>query len=414
MAQDNSRYWSPSRTYEFELKIGKRDLTPDLMNVTILTSIDLPYQTFILDVFIDPNDFILEEIYGQTPLKLKSKLFATSASIPLEQVDFELMYLTSDLPLEASQSFSSKMNMKDRYPVTITCVSKNAYTTMNSLVNCIYHGTNLSNIIRDIVRKNGGKLQYDTQGENTTSIDQVLIPPSSLYKNLRYLNRTFGLYNGMAGLYCTYDNIVTIKNLTWRIKNTNEFIIYQLPLDIDNTETIQSCNDGKRFYTTQNIETQYKGNSAFAYLAPKMKYIVKPSDRLFHTIDIDLETLAKEVGLISKGNKIFFDSQAIPSNKRISVHKDQTGYELTDHFIKSKYSRNISSITELTIKLEASLKILNLMSVGSSVKLDTKIDTTSDLSGNYILRASHLYFVRSKDWGSSAELFLMRTNRSIN
>jgi hypothetical protein len=413
MPDDKSRYLSPSRTYEFELKIGSKDLTPDLMGVTILTSVDLPYQTFILELFVDPTDFILDEIYGQTPLKLTSRLFATSASIPLEQIDFELMYLASDLPVGFSQK-KNQAKSKDRYPVQITCVSRKAYLTMNSLVNAVYQGQQVSNIIQDLSRKVGAKLEMDNQGANLTKIDQVLIPPSSLYRNLGYLNRMFGFYNGMGIMYCSHDNILKIRNLTSRIKNTSEFIIYQLPADADNTKTIQSCNDGKRFYTMQEIETQYEGNSAFAYFAPNMKHIVKPSDRLYHSININLETLAKDAGLISKGNKIFFDSQALPDKKRVSIHKDHTGYELTDHFIKAKYARHMSAITEVVITLEASLKILNLMSVGSSIKLDTKSEKTLEVGGNYILRASHLYFVRSTDWGSAAELFLMRTNRSMS
>jgi len=54
-----TRFWSPSRTYEFEVKIADRDLTPDLYKLTILTSIDFPYQTFVMEFFLDPNDLIL-------------------------------------------------------------------------------------------------------------------------------------------------------------------------------------------------------------------------------------------------------------------------------------------------------------------------------------------------------------------
>lgn len=412
MANDKSRYWSPSRTYEFEMKIGDHDLTPDLINLVILTSIDLPYQTFILTVLVDPNDFILDEIYGQTPIKLTSTLFGTSPSIPLEQIKFDLMYLSSDLPLEISPTIPENVS-KIQFPVTITCVSRTAYTTMNTLVNAVYQAKKISDIIKDLTNKVGAKIDYDNQGENPNVIDQVLIPPSSFYKNLTYLNRTFGLYNGMAAMYCSHDNIVTIKNLTNKIKTTSEFILYQLASDVDNTELIKSCNDGKRFYTTQKIESKYKGTSVFSYLAPNMKHVVKPSDRLFHTINVNLESLAKNSGLISKGNKLFFDSQAMPSNKRVSVHKDHTGYELTDQFLKAKYARNVSAITEVKVILESTLRILNLMKVGTSLKLDTNIESTMDFTGNYILRASHLYFSRDRDWRSAADLFLMRTNRTI-
>ena len=98
MAEDKSRYWSPTRTYEFALKVGKKDITNDVYKLTILTSIDVPYQTFIIDLVLDANDIILDKIYGQTPLKLTSTLLATEA-YPLETIEFELMYLSSDMPI---------------------------------------------------------------------------------------------------------------------------------------------------------------------------------------------------------------------------------------------------------------------------------------------------------------------------
>ena len=415
MAQDNSRYWSPTRTYEFELKIGKVDLTADLYSLTILTSIDLPYQTFLLQLFLDPKDIILDEIYGQTPLKLKSRLYATSSSIVLEEINFELMYLSSDMPIEITPMNSQiQTNMqKDRSTVTFTCVARNAYTTMNTLVNSVHQGKNVSSIISEMISSVGATLNYDLQGQNSEVIDQVLIPPSTLYKNLRYINRTFGIYDGMAAMYCSHDNVVNIKNLTKKMKKSDQFIIYQLPTDADNTKTIESCNDGKRFYTTENMHTKYKGNSAFAYLAPRMRYIVKPKDRLFSSIDIELESFAQEYGLISKGNNIFYDNKALPTATRVSLHKDHTGYELTESFINAKLSRNICAITELSVIVQQSMKILNLMNVGEAVKIDTKIESTRDFTGLYILRASHITFLKRTDWESSATLYLMRTNRSI-
>ena len=53
------------------------------------------------------------------------------------------------------------------------------------------------------------------------------------------------------------------------------------------------------------------------------------------------------------------------------------------------------------------------MNVGEAVKIDTKIEATRDFTGLYILRASQINFVKETDWQSSANLFLMRTNRSI-
>ena len=409
------RYWSPSRTYEFELKIGKEDLTPDLVSLIILTSIDLPYQTFILRLFLDSNEVILNQIYGQNPLKLTARMYETSNAVAQDQIEFELMYLSSDMPLEIypmNSQMPSNMQ-KDRVDVTFTCVSRTAYTTMNTLVNSAHIGKKVGDVISEMINSVGATVELDSQGANPEVIDQILVPPSTLYKTLRYLNRTFGIYDGMAGMYCSHDNIVKIKNLTNKMKKSDQFIIYQLPMDGHHLKTIESCNDGKRFYTTENIQTKYKGNSAFAYLAPRMRYVVKPKDRLYEPIDIELEPFAQEYGLISKADKIFYDSEAIPTATRVSLHKDHTGYETTETFIRAKLARNICAITELQAIIQQSMKILSLMNVGEAVKIDTKIDTTRDFSGLYVLRASQINFTKAKDWESSANLFLMRTNRTI-
>ena len=411
MAEDRSRYWSPSRTYEFELKIGKVDLTPDLVSVNILTSIDIPYQTFILQITMDPNDVILEKIYGQTPLKLKSRLYATSQAVIQEEIDFELMYLSSDIPMGLSVPTPENIQ-KDRYMFKIVCVARQAYTTMNWVVNSVHIGKTLQESVKTMVDTSPNtKLKYDTQGSNKEVIDQILVPTSTMYKNLQYLNKTFGFYDGMAAMFCGHDNTVYVKNLTAKMTTSNKFVLYQLPLNQDNRKIIDKCNDGINFYTTEPIETSYQASAAFAYMAPKLKFIVKPKDRLFHTIDIELEQFSKDYGLISKGDKIFYDNKAMSTN-RVSIHKDHTGYELNENFIRSKYSRRVSTFTELTVQVANSMKILNLMDVGEAVKLNTQITPTRDFTDMYILRASEITFLREKDWESLGKLHLIRTNRT--
>jgi len=411
-ASDRKRYISPSRTYEFELKIGKIDLTPDLVSVTILTSIDVPYQTFILQFTVDPNDVILEQIYGQTPLKLKSRLYATSANVIQEEIDFELMYLSSDIPMGVSVPEPTNMQ-KDRYLFKIVCVSRSAYTTMNWVVNSVHIGQNLQQITQEMINtRKEAKLKFDTQGMNKEKLDQVLIPTSTIYKNLKYLNRTFGFYDGMAGIFCSHDNTVYVKNLTAKMTSSNSFVLYQLPLNKDNSKIIDKCTDGKNFYTTDPIQTSYQATAAFAYMAPKMKFIVKPKDRLYHAIDVELEDFSKKYGLISKGDKIFYDNKAMSTKSRVAIHKDHTGYELNENFIRAKYSRRVSTFSELTVTVANSMRILELMNVGEAVKLNTEITPTRDFTDMYLLRATQLSFLREKDWESVGNLYLIRTNKT--
>lgn len=410
MAEDKSRYWEPSRTYEFALKVGKKDITNDVYKLTILTSIDVPYQTFIIELLIDANDLILEEIYGQKPISLTSTLLATEA-YPQETIEFELMYLSSEMPLDIKVDVAEG-KQKDRVPIKIVTVSRKAYKTMNTFVNEIMQAKTISNIIQTLVSKTDATLKIDSYGQNKSIIDQVLIPPSTLYKTLEYINRTFGIFDGMPAIFCSHDNTVYVKNLTRKMKDSQAFTVYQLGLNTNNDNTIKKCSDGKNFYTIRDIDTSYKGNSVFAVLAPKMKFVVKPRDRLSHNIDINLESFSQDHGLISKSNKIFYDKSAISDKSRITVYKDHTGYDLTKTFINSNISKNVGHITESYVALEQSLRILNLMNVGESVELISSTAETTKVTGRHILRRSELSFSKSRDWSATALLTLIRTNRT--
>ena len=409
---DNKTYWSPSRTYEFKVKVGSYDLTNDLISLNIITSVDLPYQTFLMTFFVDPVDFITEEIFGQKPIHLTSYLLGTE-QIPLETIDFELMYLNSNMDMQ-TQIQDPSTQQKDRTQITISAVSRSAYITMNTIVNSIYQGGLVQHAINSLIGSVGASIEYDPNGRNDQTIDQILVPPSTLYKTLKYINRTWGIYNGASAIYCSYDNFVHIKNMTNKMAQAQTFTLYQLATDSDNTETIDKCNDGKHFYTTTPLTTKYEGNSVFALLAPRQIYIVKPRDRLFQNINVNLESFAKEYGLISKNNTIFFDKQALKTDTRTSIHKDHTGYEVDSTFINGNMSEKIAGVTELNASIERSIKILNLMNVGECVLVTSRTSDQDRLAGKYILRTSEIRFNKSKDWESSAVMNLMRTNRVIN
>ncbi len=408
---EKSRYWSPSRTYELVLKIGNVDLTPDLMEFTIITSIDLPYQTFILKFFLDPNDIIVQKIYGQHPIKVTVNLLATE-QYPLESTEFELMYLTSDMQMIEEVQIPDKVQ-KERIPITISAVARKAYKTMNTYVNNIYQGNTVKSAIDDLITKTEATVKYDTNNQNARKIDQILVPPSTLYKNLHYINRTFGIFEGLPAFYCSYDNVVYIKNLTNKMKQAQTFTVYQLAMDVNNEKVFEKCNDGKHYYTIRDINTNYHGNSVFAFLAPQMIYVVKPRDRLEQMLTIDLETFTKTYGLISKSDQIFFDKSAITSDTRKTIYKDQTGYELTQTFINANDSKKISNISDMSIVIERSIKILNLMSVGESVEVTSPSVDSNQLAGRYILKTSEIRFNKVKDWETSAVIFLIRSNRTL-
>jgi len=421
--QTQARYWVPSRTYDFQLKIGKKDYTNDLYKLTILTSIETPYQTFIVDMFLDPNDIILEEIYGQTPLKLTVRFLGpvvgTIPNTELERISFDLMVVSSDFSAPQAEVINSDAaatpGHKDRRPFTITAVSRNSYKTMNTIVNGVYFGQSVASVIRSLVNTNlrGITLEYDTIGRNNEPIEQVLVPPTTIYKAIRYLNKLFGIYNGIYTTYCDYNNVLYIKNMSSRIKTTHAFTIWHLATNVDSRDVIEKEDEKTTiYYTWEDVQTSYSGNSIFSSLAPVNRFIVTPRDRLSETIDVNLEEFGGQYGLISKGKKMYFDSEAIDDTTRIAYYKDHTGYETTDSFINANLSKILAEMSTLTINVYQYMYIEPLLKVGEAVQIHSKVTNMQQLTGKYILKGSEIIFSRVKDWESAARLYLIRTNRT--
>lgn len=409
MAVDD-KYSKPKVSgYEFKLKIGDSNYSSDLYRVVIASSVTSPYQTITLELFVDPSDIILERIYGQTLIKLSVGMLMPTG-IPIDFIDFELFVVDSNFPISPSRVQQTTGKQKDRSPFSIITVCREAFKTMTTLVNKVYYNDTLKNIITDLV---GGSILYDSEDENLEKIDQVLIPPSTLYKSIKYLDRTFGLYSGIPVVFCLHDNIVRVFNLTKRIEKSQVYTMYHLASDDkENTKIIKKTMDGKNYYTYDALETTYTGNSLFSVMAPKLRFIVKPRDTLSYQIEENLEDVCLEQGIISKNKKVYFDSGGLPTDKRTRYYTGQTGYEYTDTFIKSFISKQISGLTTVRFNIENNLPLLNLMKVGEPVKLNVGTLEMAQFAGKYILKASQITFEKTADWNAVCNITLIRTNKS--
>lgn len=414
MAAGKTRYWTPSRTYDFQLFIKDKDYTPDLQRVSIATSITAPWQTIIFDFFIDANDMILDKIYGQDPIKLNIRLLGSSG-IPIEQIELDLMYIDSNYDLLMKSSNPQK-DMKDRSKVEVITICRKPFQTMTTVVNSLYYDSDIQSVVNNLVDKRistGAKLNYDTQGTNNEKIDQILIPPTTFHQAIHYLDHYFGIYNGLLGFFCLWDNTIYLKNLTKKPATSHTFTIHQLTTDAKEESIVTGPPDGKSFYTYQNVETTYMGNSIIAVTAPTLKYIVKPKDTLSHTIEVNMNNFSGQYGIIAKNKKIFFDSEAI-GDSRQRIYTEHTGYEKTESFINANLSKEIAEMSLMHISLNSkNISLLNLMHVGEAIKFNSKIADYAQLTGKYVLKSSELSFERLKDWEVYADINLIRTNKSL-
>lgn len=400
------RYWSPLETYELILKVGSEDLTPDLVSAKIVSAVDLPYQHVVLELLYNPNDVITKKIFGQKPIRLTVNLLATN-QFPSESITMELIYLESNMDLQSQISVPAGKHV-DRKIISITTVPKNAFLTMTKYVNSVYLNRNLQSIVRSLARTS---VKFDSDNQNTTVLDQVVIQPSYLYETLEYLDKRWGFFSGVASYFCLYDNTLYVKNLSAKIRKANAFIVYQLATDADNRQIYDKCVDGKTFYTMDDLNTTYKANSDFANLGSTLKFVVSPKDTLTHTIQESLQNICSQYGLIDKNTKMYIDDL---TTRGTAVYTKHIGYNKSKTFIYSNIAKQIANTTDLSLHIKGSIKLKNLMQVGEPFQVISRVAAKSQIVGKFILSASEIVFERKRGWISEAIIYGIRTNRTLS
>ena len=404
-------------------KLYDLDYTNDLVEVIFTSSLSTAYQVIDITFLLDPNDVIVEDIFGGEPIKLSITLLREQ-DYPGPRIDVELLYLNSSFLLTEKNEMS-KVTMKDRTHLTVTTIVRKAYQTMATLVNDVYIGNTLNQIISDLASKVGTTITYDSNGQNTTVLDQVCIPPTTLYKVIKeynkedmdmfdgYLDQRFGLFSGTPGVFCQYDNKVYIKNLTAKLTRDQAFTVYQLAGGTS-SKLVENVYDeslsGKVFYTYDLIQTDYAGNARFADLASSINHIVKPRDTLTSIISQDLETIGQTYSLLysQKNKNLFIDTAA----NRSKYYNEDTGYDTDPTLFNSRFGRSLSDLSTVSLNLERNLPVLNLINVGECVKFKPYTMEYQDFEGKYILWSSVIRFVRQgPDWATTARINLTRTNK---
>jgi hypothetical protein len=420
---EKEQYNAPVRSYDIELKIKGKDYSQDLGSFQIISSLSSGYQNIILTLSLDPNDILINNLLGQDSINLRITLLKENR-IPGERVDFDLLYLKSDFQF-ADKAKSSEGVQKDRTVVPITTLIRSPYKTLTTMVNDVFVGMKIRDILNSLVSKVGAKLKYDTDGENQSVIDQVCVPPTTLYKIIKeygtdpndifdgYLDGRFGLFNGVPGVFCQHDNTVYVKNLTAKLQKNQTFTMYQLAADADKAsfETILKEVDSQNsYYTYDPVDSDYSGNARFGTIASTIKNIVKPSDTLSFTISQELKNVAKKYALVYQNSNLPID----PGIERTRYYNEDTGYNKSETQFNTRFGRKLSDLATLGINIERNLPVLPLLDVGECVKFKPLVLEYAELEGKYILWSSILNFTYSRTgWETTARVNLVRTNKKI-
>ena len=417
------RTYVPTRTYDLKIIIDDLDYTQDVILVRFVSSLTTAYQSVDMVFELDPNDIILQQLYGTSVIKLAITLLGED-QFPGERIDLDLMFTKGKFQLNEKDQISSGADkQKDRGYYSVSTVVRESYKAMNTFVNGVFLGTTIGAMIFDLATSAGiKKIEVDRDGQNVKAIDQVCIPPTTLYKILKeynsdsinpfdgFLDQRFGLFDGVPGIFCQYDKTLQIKNLTFKMQKNPAFVIYQLATDMDLgvwEKILDDVEKDNTFYTYSIVDTDYAANAKFAKIGSTIKHIVKPKDTLSAIIDQDLKDVAGNYSIIYKNKTIDIDEAAL----RKRYFTQDTGDEKNKTIFNSRISRRVADLSTLTIDLERNLPVLNLIQVGECVKFKPLTTEYADLEGKYILWSTDIWFRRENNWQTTAQVKLMRTNK---
>jgi len=399
-------------SYDIQLKIKDIDFTSDLISVRVVSSLVTAYQIVTISIFYKTSSAILDDVLGKYPLKLTIKLRGNQESDPIyESIDMELQYVESDLVIHQGKPQLDKNSIPDRTVVNITTIGRKAFTTMSQIVNDVYVGKTAKEIIKDLASKTKAKVVYDNDDENTEVIEQVVIPPTTFYNTIRYLDDNFGLFKGVSNLgFCQYDNKLYIQNLTSRMKKNQTFTIFKLALDDPKTaEYVSENNTEKSFLVSGNLNSKYSGSSQFTASGKNINYIVHPFDKLYSIIPQKLDELCTKYGANTKPPEISLDPNL---NEREVYIIGHSGDNDSDVFANVRSSRQIIGLATIECGVAKSMYLLNLVKIGEPVKLKCSTEAEVNLSGKYILKSSDIQFSRqTQNWEIQCRIVLMRTNK---
>ena len=418
-----SSIYAPSRSYKMLLMIKGAEYTNDLVGIKITSSLATGYQIVVLTIRLTPQTVILEQLFGQDPIELTISLIDQDESKILEDMTFKLMLLNSEFEIAVSEILTID-TQRDRATFNLVTVTRAPFQIMSANTECLFStapgnegdwfgNKTVKKMIEIIVDKfcPNAILEYDTDNVNESEIDQMFIPPTSMYKAIKLIDSNYGLYTGALAVFCDYKNSLKIMNLSERIKKNYTLWIEHLTTDHTEDDVTKSAYDNTYFYTYDNVYTNYVGNSRYGILGSTLNHIVLPSDHLYHVITHELNDIFTEYGVLGSGGSTdFIDSKA---SKRNSYYIENNGDEYEETFAIAKMSRKLSDLSRVNLSVERGLRIENLIRIGETVFFHTKTIEHQDLIGKYILYSSNLIWNKEGEWQTTANLELIRSNRTI-
>jgi hypothetical protein len=373
--------------YDIKFRIGDTELSKNIYDIEIASSINFVLHGLIIKLKIDSIDIFRNKIFGQDSGSLDIILSTVDKTIH-EKISIDL--IITNVGFDVSMKSTSNEDHSQSESLQIHAVPKKSFEKMYTTVSkLIKSGTNLSPIeaLRSIISKfiNGSDVVIDPRFSNKTPIYQLHIPPMSLCKCINIIDSKYPLYNGILFRFCDIDGKLRISNLNTLISDAplyNIFILTKGEISDDNDDILKTVITEKNYFTTSKISTRYSNNSQLFKSGFTRKYNLTKKTELMTTATIDSDLIFNKY--LPKSNKKSQIYDKSISNKRLTVNNSLMGEDSTKLPINNM-SSNLGMPSQIEFTLNGNLPLTDLLKVGIPLELKTNIPSYQEYIGKYVV-----------------------------
>lgn len=401
------------------------DLSQNLMAISIISSINSPYQTVITSFLMDSKILVRKDIFGKGDISLEIQLM-TEGVIPTENVKLELVSIRQDEPLSIKEPSEIGVSVQDT--LTVVNVIKNPYIQMSTNVNKLFDESSqltpiefVESLIEDFLPDMNTNII--TTNNNTEKAFQFVVHPMNFMDAVRYIDGSnmdltekfgpgIGIFNGPMFFTNRFEIDGTDTFCLWDLGammgGDIEYTVYQLALGADDSDIMEKAGvENNTFYTRNDIDHIYRGNQDIIANSYTNKFLSKPSTKLYESVELSMDEVFENS--VKDGGDLDINEVM----KDIYSHRNilEVGLETSNVPYMSRLTRKISSLSEIEIHIDRNLSIEKLSRVGVPIQFVPRVVDYVNIGGRYIVNSSRIDFNRESDsWVCRARIRSARAN----
>ena len=399
--------------YDIICLINDVDLSNDLLQVEIIRRLDYPYSLYALR-FISDTDIrkTIDKISPKDNIKLIIEVY-NNGELPIKKYEIDLVYMLDYAPMPVKIEYDIKsLHQGEKRYLSIFAIPKNGIKAVTNYVqNQIFENKTVKNILDSISHY---PISYTPNPHNTLPIEQYLVEKQSFIKELRKINKLYGLYKGpFMYFFDEFKNYWKFADLNHLVNIDKYYTMFHLSIDKFSKEKIQELDkkiitEMGDFYITHDDITRIDHfpvklfNSSYNF-----RMVSHPKNKLYHVKNYTSETLLQQHGIIS--GEYEYNANDILKQRFINQY-DQLGHEYDDVWMRNQIVDDIwpsvEAITSINLFVD-----LETLYPGRICMYSTKHIRYLQFMGKYVTKDIRILYTNDGGiWHNDCRVKIWRTN----